>query len=303
MSLSFPPIPPAFLELFGEGASVIWESPASSSLGNSRFHPCQGIFGIVVKPDESSPVTNIDLCSILSQAKVPVVPPHIERQFDVVHELQMPPAFNQPEEPPKCLHGQSSVRRLVSRKDSVNIGRYFFTCPAPQSARCGFFRWADELCNYSDVQLVGVPMTADDVLRETSHVSREMQLRAWKGVTQGSDEWHNLRRVRITASNFGSIHNTNTFNSPTDLLRNILWPFKSDSVAMRYGSINARVSHHADLTDDRSDFEKVGIQCISMYLGVYGVNPDLPIFVDEPDTDYSSFSIVKNHLIVYMALS
>lgn len=256
MSLSFPPVSPKFIALFGEICNVIWENP------------CRGIFGIIVKPNENCTVDNKDTCRLLETARIPIVPTRGEYTFDVPHILQIPPAFPQQQtgEPPKCLHGQPSVRRCVSRKDSVNIGRYFFTCPASSSSRCGFFRWADELGNYTDVQLIGTPMTTEEVMRETSHVSREMQLRAWKGVQQGSNEWHNLRRVRITASNFGSVHNTNTYSTANDLLRNILWPCKSDSVAMKYGSVN----------------EKVGIDCITLYLSRYGVNPDLPIYVDEP---------------------
>lgn len=63
----------------------------------------------------------------------------------------------------------------------------------------------------------------------------------------------------ITASNFGTVHHNNTFQTPTDLLRSILWPSSMDSCAnlavlnkrnrtvkhaMRYGSVNEKVALH-----------------------------------------------------------
>ncbi len=47
-----------------------------------------------------------------------------------------------------------------------------------------------------------------------------------------------MRQRRVTASNFGSVNNTNSYSGPNDLLRQILWPQSFDSVAMRYGSLN-----------------------------------------------------------------
>ena len=66
-----------------------------------------------------------------------------------------------------------------------------------------------------------------------------IQLEAWSGVQQGTERWHRLRSCRITASNFGSAHRTNSYCSPSDLLRNILWPSNMDSVAMRYTQTTA----------------------------------------------------------------
>ena len=100
---------------------------------------------------------------------------------------------------------------------------------------CGFFRWGDELEQYSLLRL-RTPLTAEDVKRETREVDPADQLNAWCGVQQGTTRWHELRACRVTASNFGSAHRTNTYCSPADLLRNILWPSSMDSVAMRYGT-------------------------------------------------------------------
>ena len=55
------------------------------------------------------------------------------------------------------------------------------------------------------------------------------------------------RRPRVTASNFGAVTRTNTFVSPSDLLRQILWPINLQSCAMRYGSAQGRATARAPL--------------------------------------------------------
>lgn len=75
-----------------------------------------------------------------------------------------------------------------------------------------------------------------------------------------------MRACRITASNFGSVHRTNSFSGPNDLLRQILWPQSYDSVPMRYGSLN----------------EAVALARFSEFLTVHAESPDLPIFIDTP---------------------
>ena len=110
------------------------------------------------------------------------------------------------------------------------------------------------------------PLTTEDVKRETREVDPADQLNAWCGVQQGTTRWHELRACRVTASNFGSVHRTNTYCSPADLLRNILWPSSMDSVAMRYGSLN----------------EKGALWRFSEWLTEHADRPDLPIFIDEP---------------------
>jgi hypothetical protein len=99
-------------------------------------------------------------------------------------------------------------------------------------------------------------------------VDAGLQLRAWAGVQQGTDEWHRLRACRVTsgtvsvpgvpvpaaASNFGAVHRTNTYCSPADLLRQLLWPCAHRSlqagVAAQHGQLRHEVweeggMHHA----------------------------------------------------------
>lgn len=227
MSLSFPPIPITFLSMFGpaEHCNVIWENP------------CTGVFGIVVRTNPSVAIDNDRVQAVVAGATVGALPEQSEYVFETPSELIIPsiPEHCRAADPPLCLHGQPSVRRMVQRKDSVNIGRIFYTCSRPAPLRCGFFRWADDLVNYSEVRL-GEPMSAEQVLKETAQVTSELQLRAWKGLKQGSQDWHQMRRCRITASNFGSVHNNNQYSSPMDLLRSLLWPCSFDSTAMQYTS-------------------------------------------------------------------
>ena len=115
------------------------------------------------------------------------------------------------------------------------------------------------------------PLTTEDVKRETREVDPADQLNAWCGVQQGTTRWHELRACRVTASNFGSVHRTNTYCSPADLLRNILWPSSMDSVAMRYGSLNEKgaffrfsewLTEHADRPDPPFSSTSPGSGCL-----------------------------------------
>lgn len=109
----------------------------------------------------------------------------------------------------------SNFCRSVLRKDSPNVGRSFFVCGSREGRRCEFFRWADELDQYSNLR-IREPLTASDVQRETAQVDPDLQLSAWAGLKQGTDEWHRLRSCRVTASNFGSVHNNhNKYCSPS----------------------------------------------------------------------------------------
>ena len=223
-----------------------------------------GIFGIVVPSG-----TNNHRSFPIPEA-LPPAPRVRTVVVDVASAMVVPtiPVDQRCTDPPFCLHGKPALKRTVMRKDSPNIGRNFFVCTSTvgeTGGNCGFFRWGDELDQYSSVRL-HVPLSAEDVKRETFGVEATEQLAAWSGLQQGSEKWHRLRACRITASNFGSAHRTNTFCSPADLLRNILWPSSLDSVAMRYGNSN----------------EKTALWRFSEWLSEHAEHPDLPIYVDEP---------------------
>jgi hypothetical protein len=158
--------------------------------------------------------------------------------MDLPTTLEIPtiPEADRGPDPPLCLHGRATTRRTVMRSP-LNLGRAFYVCSSGTSARCAFFRWADEVGQYSVVRSRPL-LTAAEVHRATAAVDPDEQLEAWDAVQQGTDRWHRLRACRVTASNFGSAHRTNTYCSPNDLLRNLLWPSNMDSVAMRYGSVN-----------------------------------------------------------------
>ena len=74
-----------------------------------------------------------------------------------------------------------------------------------------------------------------------------------------------LRTGRLTASNFGSANHNNTFATPADLLRQMLWPYHMESNAMKYGSVN----------------EKVALRRLAEFW-VTTSHHDLPVYIDEP---------------------
>lgn len=226
-ALPYPPVAPAFLELFGAGARVEW------------LNEPIGLFVVVVPrsdaPAEAAGDTTVPAATAgwwMPAAQVVVETP------SVLEEPVIDPA-QRCRDPPLCLHGRPTVARVVSRRDSVNIGRTFYACTWPEGRRCGFFRWQDELSQFSEM-VPRAALTAADVRRETAAVDPVLQLSAWEGVKQGTDTWHALRACRVTASNFGSANRTNSYQTPTDLLRSLLWPMSFDSAAMRYGPARGR---------------------------------------------------------------
>lgn len=84
--------------------------------------------------------------------------------------------------------------------------------------------------------------------------------------------------LRGTASNFGSAHRTNNYCTPGDLLRNLLWPSNTDSVAMRYGSINEKAALRLRV----SSRSVLALWRFSEWLSEHAEHPELPIYLDEP---------------------
>ena len=260
MALAFPPVCDNFLRMFGVGpAAVVWDNPSA------------GTFGLVVPAAGGAPAPPVATAFTLPEspcgAAAAAAPPAAPCVVEVESELAVPviPAERQSSDPPLCAHGRPTLRRTVSKADSPNRGRLFYVCPFDAGRRCPFFRWADDLATYSVVSMRPT-LTVAEVTRETADIDPGVQLSAWLGVSQGTEEWHRLRACRITASNFGSVNRTNTFSGPTDLLRSILWPQNFDSVPMRYGSLN----------------ESVALARFSEYLTAHGEAPDLPIYIDTP---------------------
>lgn len=222
--LRYPPIPADFLRVFGTNVRVDW---VDESVGRFR---------VVVLDDPSSLPTPTPTPS----EPPPAFPlPVLDIVVETPSALTIPeiPEERRCREPPSCHHGRPTVQRTVQKTTSVNIGRTFYTCAWPEGKRCGFFRWLDEMSNFSEMTF-RAPLTAKDVRDETRGVDGSLQLRAWEGIQQGTEDWHRLRACRVTASNFGSVHHNNAFCTPWDLLRSLLWPTSYDSCVMRYGSVN-----------------------------------------------------------------
>lgn len=188
-ALPYPPIAPGFLALFeGRGGRVVWENPSL------------GLFGIVVPPSDVDPrpPQQFQLCET-----PPPAPRVADMVVDVVTTMTVPtiPAAERSCDPPLCLHGKGTLKRTVVRRDSPNVGRIFYVCcngSGDGGGSCGFFRWGDELDQYSSVTM-RTPLTAADVKRETHAVDPNEQLEAWSGTQQGTERWHRLRACRPDA--------------------------------------------------------------------------------------------------------
>ncbi len=184
MAFAFPPVCPAFLRLFGavDTSSVIWDNPSC------------GTFGVVVRRSPPSPANGMEFGSFNIPSSPIPLPAIALRTLEVESDLKIPEigADRRSQEPPLCAHGRPTLRRTMSKKDSPNLGRVFYVCPFDSVRRCPFFRWADDVENFSTVQMRPI-MTAADVLRETGNVDPEVQLTAWTGTDQGTEAWHRLR--------------------------------------------------------------------------------------------------------------
>jgi hypothetical protein len=212
-ALPYPPIADGFLAMFGCSlANVVWENASA------------GYFGIIVPVHTGAPP---------SQFTLPERPlPQPVLRVSVVElptTLDIPsiPAEERGPNPPMCQHGEAAICRIVGRPDSPNVGRSYFVCGhrGGGNGRCAFFRWADETEMFSRTQPRS-SMTAGDVRGATASVRPEEQLSAWSGLKQGTEEWLRLRACRtqaphvrtpgrVTASNFGSAHRTNSLYGKT----------------------------------------------------------------------------------------
>lgn len=258
--LLVPPLSEVFLGLFGppERRIVRWDDMAQG-LFTVWVSEAGGAPPAVLGGDENPDMTAYSTSS--SDCQTWVV------ECDTPLRIPEIPTDERAEDPPWCFHGRPAVRRIVSKRDSPNIGRAFFVCAAPPGGpgRCSFFRWADENDRFSRVRLRPVLRAADIAAEIGDGPSPQLQQAAWAGVQQGSEEWHRLRACRLTASNFGSVHRTNSYATPSDLLRGLLWPVAYDSVPMKYGSCN----------------EKSALRRFAEWLSAHAPRPEFPSYVDE----------------------
>lgn len=213
MARLLPPIPEAFLRCFGRSARAwfVEGDPPGEFRVTGDWPPPR-------VPGETGDCPRDTVVETPSPLVLPVIPP--ERRCRGT---------------PHCEHDLPARLLTCRRRDSPNQGRQFYTCA--QERRCGLFRWLDELDQFSEMTF-GATLSAAELRAQTQSVDPELQRTAWDGLRQGTSEWLAIRSCRVTASNFGTVHHTNAYARPADLLRQMLWPVHYDSCAMRYGSVN-----------------------------------------------------------------
>lgn len=64
-------------------------------------------------------------------------------------------------------------------------------------------------------------------------------------IPQGTHEWLNARKYRITASNFGAAIGMNKYNTPRGLLKDLLWNTFRGNAATKWGSDHEDVARDA----------------------------------------------------------
>ena len=176
-----------------------------------------------------------------------------------------------------CLHGQACRIQCVKNNKSRNFGRRYVRCQ--QTPCCSFFRWLDELQDGTQ----GMLTLQDKYLDAVSCPTIPQQLKLWKCLQQGSTEWLDARRGRVTASNFGTVNGTNPYNSKHDYLRTMLWDIQCTGMAMKWGSCHEELAYSILkklLSSPRVWFETNGIWIAENY-PYLGASPDGIIYVVE----------------------
>ena len=129
------------------------------------------------------------------------------------------------------LCGNVAVVR-VSRSEK-NPGRKYWACP---NSYCSnkFIEWAKV---FQEKELPGLPL---HITRETMNAflavtpEQVVNIRSFK---QRSPEWLQARVGRLTASNFGAAAGFNPYQSPSQLLQELLWGTFEGNRATRWGTI------------------------------------------------------------------
>lgn len=143
-----------------------------------------------------------------------------------------------------------------------------------------------------DVKAVPVPkrvvplserVSPEDVLKSLS-VSPDDSKRI-ASIPQGTQEWLDARKNRLTASNFGAAVGLNRYKSARGLCKDMLWSTFKGNAATRWGSEHEDVARDAYLAHVRAEIDAGTSPYTSIRVeetGLY-VNPDRPWMGSSPD--------------------
>jgi hypothetical protein len=129
------------------------------------------------------------------------------------------------------LCGNAAVTR-ISRSEK-NPGKKYWACPNNYCTN-KFIEWVKV---FQEKELPGLPSLINrDTMNQFLAVTPEqvVNIRAFK---QKSPEWLQARVGRLTASNFGAAAGFSTYQSPNQLLQELLWGTFEGNRATRWGQI------------------------------------------------------------------
>ena len=129
------------------------------------------------------------------------------------------------------LCGNSAVSR-ISRSEK-NPGKKYWACPNTYCSN----KFIDWVKVFQEKDLPGMPSTINrDTMNLFLAVTPEqvVNIRSFK---QKSSEWLQARVGRLTASNFGAAAGFNSYQSPNQLLQDLLWGTFEGNRATKWGTI------------------------------------------------------------------
>jgi hypothetical protein len=98
------------------------------------------------------------------------------------------------------------------------------------------------------------PPTTVDMWMERLVVTAE-EVAVIANYTQGTEDWLNSRKGRITGSNFGAAIGVNKYMSRRGLIKQMLWTTFRGNMATRWGSEHEDIARDAFLEEERGQFE------------------------------------------------
>ena len=180
---------------------------------------------------------------------------------------------------------------LVCRKNKCgpsskpeNVGKYFWACSKPRETSCRFFEFVDDKPAAVAVKYVPppraehfvMPRDRQDVIDRLGLAVTSFQAKAIENYEQRSDAWLTARKGRLTASSFGSAAGHNSYQSPTALLKELLWgTFKGNS-ATRHGTF------HESLACSVYEVQRKAEWCARYRSDSAGLPSELPFEVKHP---------------------